>query len=58
MRFYEDLDSVLDKLQVARQAMFKYGMFRRDDPSSLRQEMLELRRKVPKGSALRIFMQT
>ena len=55
VRHYEDVDEVLDRIILSHTRMYKTGNFRENDPDSVRRELQDLRRKVPKGSRLREF---
>ncbi len=54
MRCQEEVEEVLDKITRCHTRMYKTGMFRPGDQQTEMPEMQDLRRKVPKGSAVRL----
>ena len=54
-RHYEDVDEALSRIISGHTRMYKTGNFREGDPDSVRRELQDLRRKVPRGGRLREF---
>ena len=55
---YDDMTKTMEKLKKARTRMVACGRFRQGDVESTKKEMEDLKKKVPKGSALRNHLYT